>query len=557
VTNHPHNQATKLGKHYYHENFHAVLEFVDTHYRHLFSPGEKQFYQKYKSLNQPAQQLFIRLASRSRDTLRKSKIQYDEVQNLEACLEHLGNCGLISQPDTLTVEQCVSLFSRKEIENVLGLTIPTNDIADLDKDYWQQQDLFGQSPVETLSNHDKAIVVHHKDTLAVQQLLYFGNLYQDSKDFVLRDLGLRRYENYQIDAETLFFQSRNQVDAHLKYYDCLEEFDSARASGVTALQALYQQLPHSIDNHQYDSKLCRRVDKLKNAIARQLERENQLDAAAAIYITIQLPPARERLARIYAKQNNPAASLQLCRDIQTNPHDCEELDFAHQFGARLAKKANKDFRSPKRYEPPQLDLTLSQTLLGVEREVAVELTKTGKCYYLENALFNGVFGLAFWDIIFAPVNGVFLHPFHNAPIDLYDSDFALKRKNLLDARLVEIANGKLPHYVYKHLYEKRGLSNPLVAWQLLNRPMLHTALQRIPVNHWQSVFSCLLQDLRQYRSGQPDLVYFPDTGGYQLIEVKAPGDRLQNNQQRWMQFYQSNGIPHAVLHVNWHVEWQE
>jgi len=323
----------------------------------------------------------------------------------------------------------------------------------------------------------------------------------------MRDLGLRQYESYQIDAETLFFQSREQVDAHLKYYECAEEFEDAIESGVDSLQSLHQRLP---DSH-FD----------------------------------------ERLARIYAQQNNHDASLQLCRDIQISPRDCEELDFAHQFGARLAKKLTQDFESPTRYEPPKLESSLSQTHLSVEREVAVELSKTGKCYYLENALFNSVFGLAFWDIIFAPVKGVFLHPFHNAPIDLYEPDFVTKRQKLISARLGKITNGKLQHYVYRHLYEKRGLSNPLVSWQLLNRPMLHTALQRIPVNHWQCVFSCLLKDLRQYRSGQPDLVYFPDTGGYQLLEVKAPGDRLQNNQQRWMQFYQSNHMPHAVLHVEW------
>jgi hypothetical protein len=46
-------------------------------------------------------------------------------------------------------------------------------------------------------------------------------------------------------------------------------------------------------------------------------------------------------------------------------------------------------------------------------------------------------------------------------------------------------------------------------------------------------------------------VYFPGTGGYCLIEVKGPGDSLQKNQQRWMQFFQAQEIAHRLDRVSW------
>ncbi|WP_444944312.1 hypothetical protein ACJJIK_04210 [Microbulbifer sp. ZKSA006] len=55
------------------------------------------------------------------------------------------------------------------------------------------------------------------------KLCFFGNLNQDLTDYVLRDLGLYRYESYALDREKLPFQSHTQIDQHLLYYRCLEQ----------------------------------------------------------------------------------------------------------------------------------------------------------------------------------------------------------------------------------------------------------------------------------------------------------------------------------------------
>jgi len=60
-----------------------------------------------------------------------------------------------------------------------------------------------------------------------------------------------------------------------------------------------------------------------------------------------------------------------------------------------------------------------------------------------------------------------------------------------------------------------------------------------------------LWDLRNNRSGFPDLVLFPDCGSYQLLEVKGPGDRLQDNQKRWIRAFERFGIPYRVVNVAW------
>jgi hypothetical protein len=50
----------------------------------------------------------------------------------------------------------------------------------------------------------------------------------------------------------------------------------------------------------------------------------------------------------------------------------------------------------------------------------------------------------------------------------------------------------------------------------------------------------------------PDLIRFwPAERRYELIEVKGPGDRLQDNQIRWLAYCAQHGMPVRVLDVRW------
>ena len=73
------------------------------------------------------------------------------------------------------------------------------------------------------------------------------------------------------------------------------------------------------------------------------------------------------------------------------------------------------------------------------------------------------------------------------------------------------------------------------------------------VTEWVAVEPDLkLADVKANRSGLPDLIQLnPPAGGYRLIEVKGPGDRLQDNQVRWLEYCVANEIPVAVCYVSW------
>ncbi len=78
------------------------------------------------------------------------------------------------------------------------------------------------------------------------------------------------------------------------------------------------------------------------------------------------------------------------------------------------------------------------------------------------------------------------------------------------------------------------------------------ALDCLPAAHLRLWFERMLCDITTNRSGFPDLVQFwPTERRYRMIEVKGPGDRLQDNQTRWLNYCLDHGMPMAVCYVTW------
>jgi len=78
------------------------------------------------------------------------------------------------------------------------------------------------------------------------------------------------------------------------------------------------------------------------------------------------------------------------------------------------------------------------------------------------------------------------------------------------------------------------------------------ALTCIPAAHLKLMFQRILADVCGNRTGLPDLIQlWPEERRYRMIEVKGPGDRLQDNQKRWIDYAHQHGLPIAVCHVQW------
>jgi len=543
---------------YYLDNVHTLFAHVGRVYADILDAGPLEFLERFSALRADAQMLCIRLLNRSPDCYRRSKLNYSEIGSLDAAIDELARHGFIQLNGALERTDLLALYTLVELRALLQDFPALADIGKLRRSEFEQaliesgdDDFFVR-----LAQQDDWLQLLRRDDYLLCQMLFFGNLNQSMTDFVLSDLGLNQYERYRIDPANRPYRSRVEIQQHWQLYQVQALLELTDHASAPALRELSGLIPSAIDTQ---SPGFRKSEQLRYEIARQLERIGELEAANRLYRQCLLPPSRERRARIHNQRGRQHKALKLCRRIIAQPLDEQELQFACQFALRLCKR--HDLQEPQSaaqlritHRPQIVDLELDYQA-SVEVAVAEYYSAQGageRCYYVENSLFNGVLGLLLWEVIFAPLPGAFYNPFQYRPSDFYAHDFCARRSQLLARTWESIHNNEdIWQTVSKRWQQKQGLMNPLVNWQALDLDMIRLALERIEHAHWRATFARILQDLRNNRAGFPDLVHFPAAGGYCLIEVKGPGDSLQQNQQRWMQHFEAHRIPHRLARVAW------
>lgn len=538
---------------YYLDNVLTLFEHVNSLYRDIMPEVDLAFLWSFKDLSTDAKRLYIRLLNRSHELFRLSKLKYVEIESIPSAILELESSGFLIDI-ALDTTDLIGLFNKSELlslhpqkamlqkyrrSELNSLLLESSD------DYFQQ-----------LQTSDQFLRVLRKNSYLICQMLFFGNLNQSMTDFVLRDLGLNRYESYDINPKNRPYTTELEIKQHWLLHQLYSILDTTEPDDIDNLKACFESVPTKVDS---SSGMFRHCERIKHQVARQFERLQQYELALEYYSQCHLPPSRERVARILSQQGYIDSALQLCKQMIEQPIVEEESQFGLEFSSRLAKRHNRKILNSSTinassHEPVSLDLTLEKQP-SVELAVAeyyLQQDAGTACFYVENTLFNSVLGMLIWDVIFLPVSGAFYNSFQHRPADFYAHDFLQKRQREFDFIWSSLSSNKHISNRIREIWKvKHGLMNPLVSWSSLDLPMIELALQRIEFSHWMAIFQRLLKDLRNNRSGFPDLILFPAQGGYELIEVKGPGDTLQKNQKRWMAYFSEQGIPHSVARVSW------
>ena len=282
------------------------------------------------------------------------------------------------------------------------------------------------------------------------------------------------------------------------------------------------------------------------------------------YAASRAPGARHRQIRVLERMQCSDQALALAHQALAAPESEEE----HQRVARMLPRLRRSLGQGGGPRRPALAPAVAALRMDVElpaptppQSVEHALRAHWHCaeapvFYVENTLVNALFGLLCWPAIFAPLPGAFFHPFQSGPADLAAPDFVARRQALFNACLAELHDGRYRATILQRFEEKHGTQSPFVAWGALSAELLALALDCIPPAHLERLFARLLRDVQANRTGLPDLVRFwpgrpPGAERYALVEVKAPGDKLQDNQIRWLDYCVAQGIPVQVCHVQW------
>ncbi|MEZ9628197.1 VRR-NUC domain-containing protein [Vibrio breoganii] len=543
-------QQIELPEGYYHRNFTTLIEHAQNHYSDLLHRVELEWIKDYHSLDLPAQRLLVRLYSRKGEWFRSDKLRYAEIPDLNRAFEQLARLSFISLPDVIDTEVlCRSILTKPEVVKLfpqLGKSLSKSNLV--------QQACEACTEITTGQLDFTLVHLEYSAFLGTLTTLFFANARQDLSQFVLSDLGLHQFEQYSLSKELRFFNRRAEVEQLLslaqisdRYYQM--EKSASKTEKLEYLSALLKALIEAMPANIEHSYVSRRYQRLINNIARDFERLEDFDKAIQLFEQSALAPSRERRVRILIKRDRLNEAKNLVEQMLEAPQDEPEHEVAQRLHQQLNRKLGiKAVRASKpNIASYYIELDLSAQ--RVESAVAQHLEQSGwQAYFLENTFLTGLFGLAFWDVIYAPIEGAFLNAYQVGPKDLYTPEFTEKRQQLIDTRKEELQ--RLGFAELERVYQcKQGLTNPFVHWPMFDLAVLQHAKRCLSMEELLGLFEVILGDIRSFRTGMPDLIAFKDND-YRWIEVKGPGDKLQDNQIRWFKQFSKLGIKAEVCYVN-------
>ena len=552
---------------YYLHNFVRALDWLRTRYADVLGAPEQDFIARFAQLPEPAQALLVRLVMRRGPWFRAGKLAYEEIGDIHTAAAPLLALGWLDAATPMDLTELFALHTHREVAALFAAPGPH---PALPKSQTKAALLQALQPHHTAAQpyrqwHPTSTesvwrVAQEVTALCTRlRLMFFGNLHQGWSEFVLADLGLFQYEVVPFDAQSRAFQCRADVD----HYLALHALRQALADGAERPPLLAAAVQATSPNPWLE----RRRAKLLMRLGEACEKAADWPLAEQAYAHSQHPGARHRRIRVHERMGRHADALALTLQAQAAPESDEESQRLTRMLPRLHRAAGLQAGAVARPKKParqavaqQATQTLTLAHPGPATSVEWALrqhwhTDEAPVFYTENALINSLFGLLCWPAVFAPLPGAFFHPFQGAPADLHAPDFVERRTALFAECLQTLEDGRYRALIQERFGTKHGRQSPYVFWGALSEPLLELALHCIPAAHLRLFFERLLQAPVAHRSGLPDLVRFwptrPAEQRYELVEVKGPGDKLQDNQIRWLQYCHAHGLPASVCHVRW------
>ena len=538
---------------YYLDNFRTVVESVRARYRHLLSEDEQRFVDGFGALPQASQALLVRMVMRKGELFRQSKLKYDEIGCARGAATALCDAGWLDAQPVIGIEQLFGLLTKGEITDAFPLLRQNKGARKSEQLAMLLDSGDDIDGARTLSAwhpgiDDQLLQLRIAPLCDRMRLMFFGNLHQDWSEFVLSELGIFKYEPVDLSPVSQGFSTRREIDEYLHLHACRERFHNGETPETVVADIPTAPYPNDW--------LEQRRSKLLFQIAQHYERSGMLSDALRHYADCPWPGARLRAVRVLERCGQPAAAFELAQQAEQQPEGEAESQQLLRIMPRLRRQLGHGkiaAASAPQIVQHALILPRPEQALAVEAVLEAHLSRAdAPAVYVENALLNSLFGLLFWDAIFAPLPGAFFHPFQSGPADLYSLDFRQRRASLFDAGFAQLESGEYRQTILRNFAAKTNTQSPFVFWGVIDDALLAMALDCLPPQHLRKCFERILQDIRNNRSGLPDLIQFwPAEKRYRMIEVKGPGDRLQDNQIRWLHYFAEQQIPVAVCYVQW------
>ncbi len=538
---------------YYLNNFRTVISSLEQRYAKLLCPEEREFIAHFGALPQASCALLVRMVMRARVFFRGSRLRYSEIGEISSAAAPLVEAGWIDECPVLDVDQLQRLLTKAELLHYFGLPRQYLKFKKPDLVACLRTQHPASKPFSAWCKESSECVYRLNVAPLCERLrlMFFGNFHQDWTEFVLTDLGLFTYEKVPAPLHSLAFRTRAHVDAFQQLHRGREWLDAG-----TELDEVRAAIPPPIIDCDWLED-CRQ--KMLYQTARAYEQRGDMNTASAMYLQCTHRDARVRRIRLLERAHQCEEARDLCLAAMRDPLNEAERQQIQRLLPRLDRKlgisSNKKSGRPA-VSAFEMLLDRPAAEYAIEHVVRDRLAQQAEMHstvhYVENGLVNSLFGLLCWKAIFAAIPGAFFHDFQYGPADLSSGHFFQRRSGEFAECFAELDSDRYRETIWRNFAVKSAVQSPFVTWGLLNEKLLGWALRCLPAAHLRLWFEWIVRDVRMNRAGFPDLVQFwPHERRYRMVEVKGPGDRLQDNQRRLLEFCASHQMPVSVCYVRW------
>ncbi|RUO81051.1 hypothetical protein CWI84_02770 [Idiomarina tyrosinivorans] len=532
------NDATQSD--YYWKNFEQILGWVKYWHAELLSSEDNALIEEFFALPLDARKLWLRLSSRKPTWFRSDKLHYADIDNLTQAQQRLCETNWAQRPP-LSLADWLQAMTQKELKQfALAQSATITPSATKPKLLKQLASQLAADQTPPF----KAIQPLRQQQFQRILWLFFGHSNSDLSELVKTALGHVQYENYTIRPRGIF-----DSKVALTQFETLTLWQQSwRDASPPQQQRLIAELLLWLKQTTLRPQFVGKCSRLLNSVARQLERQGLFQQALTLYAFSQREPSREREIRCWLKLGQQQQAQRRYQAALEQPQSANETlalqRMGHYFGKPRMRR--QQYRAIQQITAPRMATE------QLEYWVLQQYQQQGwEGLFGENLLPQAVFGLVFWDIIFADIDSAFCQPFQRGPRDLLSPTFIRKRQRLIARRMRSIQHypQAVANRIARLVKTKFGIENPFVVWRWAQHHALDSWFKRLAPDYWLAIFNRLLDDIRQYRSGFPDLWLWHPELGTLLVEVKGPKDSLRGNQRHWLAFLAENGLRCGVVDV--------
>lgn len=564
------NIPVVLAPTYYLDNFEYLLNFVQQQYKDLLLENEIAIIQNFMALSTSARCLYVRMYNRKGLIFKALQLKYAEIPSTKEAVVELEKHQFIAKINAEHSHffgDLLAIFTKNELLDIIKIfdtnafkKVKNQKVAELYQ--YIITNIRYQDFLQIIDNELIVLQEYEKEMLFFR-FLFFGNLHQDMTEFVMRDIGVTKFETQNETQFTPLFKTREEAEEKWKLIEVhhflseqielLRNYPEKPTENNLFLENLATFfIDWLIKNPAQHETSTNTYQRLLLRLGELFEKKKLPETALQFYELATMPPAAERQARIYYAKGETEKALTVCEKMLEEPQNAQEFVFAQDFTTKITKKLQnsqtKFIKTVTKYLQTAESITIDISYKNqVEIGTALYYKELGyEAIFVENFIWRAVFALVCWEVIF---NSPIHNPLQRRPVDFYATDFFEKRKNLLISLLATLDSAeKLQNHITKIYYEKQQTANPFIQWHETVLTLALLIAKLLPLESLKNVLIEMAKNMKNSMVGFPDVLIWNEND-YCFIEVKSPTDNLSAQQLFWLQFFDNQGIKAKVLRV--------